>query len=113
LRQADREKAQESLKSRARPCARRHQSLCSPAAQSRNKDDSLSAERGRALEDQQQQTALKTYQDYMLELLLNKNLLSSPTGSDVREMARARTLTALRRVGGSRKRVPEVAMPLI
>ena len=40
----------------------------------------------------------------MLELLLNKNLLSSPTGSDVREVARARTLTALRRVGGRRKR---------
>ena len=75
-----------------------------PAAQSRDKDDSLSAERGRALEDQQQQTALETYQDYMLELLLNKNLLSSPTGSDVREVARARTLTALRRVGGRRKR---------
>ena len=42
----------------------------------------------------------------MLELLLNKNLLSSPTGSDVRKVAKARTLTALRRVGGRRKMVP-------
>jgi uncharacterized protein YjbI with pentapeptide repeats len=40
----------------------------------------------------------------MLELLLNKNLVGSPSGSDVREVARARTLTALRRVGNKRKR---------
>lgn len=74
-----------------------------PAAKSDDKGDSQSAERARELEDQQQ-AALETYHDYMLELLLNKNLLSSPTGSDVREVARARTLTALRRVGGKRKR---------
>ncbi len=40
---------------------------------------------------------------YMLELLLDKNLSSSQPGSDVREVARARTLTALRRVGTNRK----------
>jgi hypothetical protein len=75
-----------------------------PAAKSEDQGDSQSAERAHALEDQRQQAALETYHDYMLELLLNKNLLSSPTGSDVREVARARTLTALRRVGGKRKR---------
>ncbi len=39
----------------------------------------------------------------MLELLLDKNLSGSQPGSDVREVARARTLTALRRVGNKRK----------
>lgn len=54
-------------------------------------------------EDRKQEAALEAYQDYMLELLLNKNLSSSQPGSDVREVARARTLTALRRVGTNRK----------
>ena len=54
-------------------------------------------------EDRKQETALEAYQDYMLGLLLDKNLSGSQPGSDVREVARARTLTALRRVGDTRK----------
>jgi hypothetical protein len=54
-------------------------------------------------EDRKQEASLEAYQDYMLELLLDKNLSSSQPGSDVREVARARTLTALRRVGTHRK----------
>ncbi len=54
-------------------------------------------------EDSKQEAALEAYQDYILELLLDKNLSGSQPGSDVREVARARTLTALRRVGTSRK----------
>ncbi len=54
-------------------------------------------------EDRKQEAALEAYQDYMLELLLDKNLSGSQPGSDVREVARARTLTALRRVGTNRK----------
>ncbi len=54
-------------------------------------------------EDRKQEAALEAYQDYMLGLLLDKNLSGSQPGSDVREVARARTLTALRRVGTNRK----------
>jgi hypothetical protein len=54
--------------------------------------------------DEQQEAALGSYQKYMFELLLNNNLIGSQTGSDVREVARARTLTARRRVGTGHKR---------
>lgn len=54
-------------------------------------------------DEQKQEAALEVYQDQILELLLDKNLSGSQPGSDVREVARARTLTALRRVGKSRK----------
>jgi hypothetical protein len=57
-----------------------------------------------AVIEEQQQTALEAYQEYMFELLLKNNLIGSHPGSDVRDVARARTLTALRRVGGGRKR---------
>jgi hypothetical protein len=57
-----------------------------------------------ATTNEQQQAALGAYQEYMFELLLNNNLIGSPPGSDVREVARARTLTALRRVGKKHKR---------
>jgi len=54
-------------------------------------------------EDRKHEAALEAYQDYMLGLLLDKNLSGSQPGSDVREVARARTLTTLRRVGTNRK----------
>jgi Pentapeptide repeats (8 copies) len=54
-------------------------------------------------EERQQQGALEAYLDHMLELLLNKRLVGSPPGSEVREVARARTLTTLRRVGTQHK----------
>jgi Pentapeptide repeats (8 copies) len=59
---------------------------------------------GDARMEEQQRAALDSYQEYMFGLLLNHNLIGSPPRSDVREVARARTLAVLRRVGGTRKR---------
>jgi hypothetical protein len=57
-----------------------------------------------APEDQQQQATLQAYQDYMLDLVLNKQLLASQSGSEVQEVARARTLIALRQMGSKQRR---------
>ena len=54
-------------------------------------------------EDRQQAVALEAYQDHILQLILDRNLRGSQPGSDVREVARARTLAALRQVGKHRK----------
>jgi hypothetical protein len=54
-------------------------------------------------DDPKQEAALEAYQEYICELLLDKNLSGSQPGSEVREVARARTLAALRRVGKTRK----------
>lgn len=54
-------------------------------------------------DDQKQEAALQAYQEYICALLLDKNLSGSQPGSEVREVARARTLAALRRVGNNRK----------
>jgi hypothetical protein len=51
----------------------------------------------------QQEAALQAYLDRMSDLLLNKGLGESQPGNDVREVARAWTLTALQRVGKNRK----------
>jgi uncharacterized protein YjbI with pentapeptide repeats len=55
--------------------------------------------------DQQQETTLKTYLDDMSDLLLNHNLHSSKLGDEVREVARERTLTTLRRLKADRNKV--------
>lgn len=57
-----------------------------------------------AVDDQKQESVLKEYRDQMVDLLLNKNLTRSQPGSDIRDVARALTLAALRRVGTSGKR---------
>jgi len=54
-------------------------------------------------EDRQQAATLQAYEDYILQLLLDRNLRESQPGSDVREAARARTLAVLRRIGENRK----------
>ena len=54
-------------------------------------------------DDQKQESELEAYQNYILELLLDKNLGGSQPGSDVRKVAKSRTLTALRRVGKNHK----------
>jgi len=54
-------------------------------------------------ENRQQIAALEAYQDHILQLLLDRSLKESPPESDVREVARARTLAVLRRVGKNRK----------
>ena len=46
---------------------------------------------------------MKDYLDQMTELLLTRGLRTSLVGDEVRSVARARTLTALRGVAGERK----------
>src|SRR5437868_10301188 len=54
--------------------------------------------------DPRRQAALEAYEDQILGLLLDQDLKRSPAGSPARQVARARTLAALRRVGGEQKR---------
>jgi uncharacterized protein YjbI with pentapeptide repeats len=64
----------------------------------------LNAQRQRELEEQNaQDAALQTYLDQMGQMLLNEDLRSSEEDSDLRTLARARTLTTLRRLDPSRK----------
>jgi uncharacterized protein YjbI with pentapeptide repeats len=53
--------------------------------------------------DQQKENALQTYLDRMSELLLNNNLRKSQPGDEVRNVARARTITVLPQLDGVRK----------
>jgi uncharacterized protein YjbI with pentapeptide repeats len=55
--------------------------------------------------DQQQESTLKTYLDDMSDLLLNHNLGNSKSGDEVRQVARVRTLTTLRRLKADRNQV--------
>jgi hypothetical protein len=54
-------------------------------------------------QDQQQETTLQTYLDRMSDLLLNTNIRDLKRGTDAQNLARARTLTTLRRLDGGRK----------
>jgi hypothetical protein len=55
--------------------------------------------------DQQRATTLQTYIDNIQDLLLSHNLLGAKPGDDIAVLARARTLTALQGLDGSRKGV--------
>jgi uncharacterized protein YjbI with pentapeptide repeats len=55
--------------------------------------------------DQHEQATLETYLDRMSDLLLKDKLLESKPGDEVRALARARTLTALRELNPDRKRI--------
>lgn len=55
------------------------------------------------VEAEHQQSALDAYQTNILDLMLNKGLASHDSAQDVREVARVRTLAALRRVGDGQK----------
>jgi hypothetical protein len=58
----------------------------------------------RAVEsDRQRQQVLDDYFAYISDLLLNKHLSASPGNNQARELARTRTLTALRLLDGRRK----------
>src|SRR5215217_7162171 len=61
------------------------------------------AERNLA-EQRAQDEALQAYLDQMGSLLLEKDLRASEEASEVRTLARARTLTVLERLDGDRKR---------
>ncbi len=54
-------------------------------------------------EQRAKETALQTYFDKMTELLLKENLRKSKVESEVRAVARTRTLTVLRRLDKDRK----------
>jgi uncharacterized protein YggL (DUF469 family) len=56
-------------------------------------------------EDNRQEEVLDAYIDQMIQLLLEKNLKASGPGSDIREVARIHTLTALRRLNTTRQRI--------
>ena len=53
--------------------------------------------------DQSRETALQAYLDTMTELLLDKGLRESDLDDEIRSVARARTLTVLRKLDGERK----------
>lgn len=53
--------------------------------------------------DQQREATLETYFDRISDLLVNEQLYQSKPGDGVRDVARARTLIALRRLDGTRK----------
>ncbi len=53
--------------------------------------------------DQQQETILQNYFDRLSDLLLNDKLSKSKPGDEIRQIAQARTLTALRSVNPERK----------
>jgi uncharacterized protein YjbI with pentapeptide repeats len=55
-------------------------------------------------QDQQQETALQMYLDRISDLLLTNHLASSQPGDEVRQVARARTLTLLPQLNATRKR---------
>jgi hypothetical protein len=64
------------------------------------------AQRERELEVENQRAqdeALQAYLDQIGQLLLENNLRGSEKGSEVRSLARARTLTVLARLDGARK----------
>ena len=54
-------------------------------------------------EDRAREASLQTFLDRMSDLLLKHDLGSSPSADDVRDVARARTLTSLRQLDGKRK----------
>ena len=54
-------------------------------------------------EDQQEETALQTYLDRMSDLLFTEHLALSQPGDEVRQVARARTLTLLPHLNQTRK----------
>jgi uncharacterized protein YjbI with pentapeptide repeats len=77
-------------------------------AQQEARQQSIEEERAKAerkLEDQRAQDAtLQAYLDQMSGLMLEENLRNSEEDSEVRTLARARTLTVLGRLGPDRKR---------
>jgi uncharacterized protein YjbI with pentapeptide repeats len=76
-------------------------------AQQDTRQQQLENQRAKAeqelVEQRAQDEALQAYLDQMSTLLLEKNLRESKPDSEVRTLARARTLTVLRRVDGTRR----------
>src|SRR3712207_4308253 len=82
----------------------RQQAIEDQRAQQAQKIENQRAEAERALAEQRaQDEALQAYLDQMSTLLLKQDLRASDEDSEVRTLARARTLTVLERLDPSRK----------
>ena len=82
----------------------RQQDLEDKRAQQAQKIENQRAEAERELAEQRaQDEALQAYLDQMSGLLLERDLRASEKGSEVRTLARARTLTVMGRLDPSRK----------
>src|SRR5215216_6104596 len=82
----------------------RQQQIENQRAQQAQKIEGQRAEAERELADQRaQDEALQAYLDQMSGLLLERDLRDSAEDSEVRTLARARTLTVLERLDPSRK----------
>jgi uncharacterized protein YjbI with pentapeptide repeats len=82
----------------------RQQQIENQRAQEAQQIEDQRAESARLLEEQRTQDAtLQTYLDQMGSLLLDKDLRESAEGSEVRTLARARTLTVLGRLDPNHK----------
>jgi uncharacterized protein YjbI with pentapeptide repeats len=68
----------------------------------RREDQRALQQRASAL-DAEQESTLRTYLAQMSDLMLDRGLLHSKRGSDVREVARTATLTTVRRLDGPRR----------
>lgn len=75
----------------------------SQATRERKREDARANEQRRIALDATRADALQAYLRQMSELMLDRRLLRSKQGSDVRAVAHAATLTVLRRLDGRRK----------
>ncbi len=66
-------------------------------------EDRQAARQRSAATDAEREGALRTYLAQMSDLMLDRQLRRSSSGSDVREVARTATLTAVRRLDGQRR----------
>jgi uncharacterized protein YjbI with pentapeptide repeats len=65
----------------------------------------LSTQQARIADDRARETTLQNYFDKMTELLLENDLRTSTPGSEVQDIARARTVTTLRQLDKARRNI--------
>lgn len=71
--------------------------------QQRKIEDRRAAQQRRTAADVERESTLRTYLAQMSDLMLDRRLLRSKVGADVRNVARTATLTAVRRLDGPRR----------
>lgn len=69
----------------------------------RRREDQREAQQRARATDAEYEATLKGYLDQISELMLDRGLLRSGRGADVRDVARTATLTAVRRLDGERR----------
>jgi uncharacterized protein YjbI with pentapeptide repeats len=67
------------------------------------REDQRAARQRRSAADTERENTLRTYLAQMSDLMLDRRLLRSKSGADVRKVARTATLTAVRRLDGARR----------